>query len=391
LREEEKQILVSWHRGEQLPVLGWAQHSPPGRREEWVTHRIGIWPWHPLSTLAQSRQSPGDSPGVGGTYPSQPTLGLFSANLVQNRGFPTRWQHQSNASSSQSAEEGSRVMGGCWGPHCISRMLSSWGVLGRGSTGAHLPVVGLMGRVHALSCQPTSKLPSRYRHRTPAPAGLGDAVRCILTESSTGPETVQAITDTPRAGGDPLRPPSPPLTPGGRARHLCSGGIGGPALPGAGSRGMVAAGCSRRPAPAACPATPGTAACSSPGSDCPACISTARAHLGEQPESSTAQLGSHPVLRTVPWDNRPRPLTSHEVSRLPLEPAWPWQATAGHPHSALGGQTLPGGFAGSTPHRDVCWRHVPGAEHTAPSIPSPPKDSPVPYQCQCCCAGRVGT
>ena len=49
---------------------------------------------------------------MGGMYPSQPTLGLLSANLAQNRGFPTRRQHQSNASSSPSAEESGRVLEG---------------------------------------------------------------------------------------------------------------------------------------------------------------------------------------------------------------------------------------------------------------------------------------
>lgn len=60
---------------------------------------------------------------------------------------------------------------------------------------------------------------------------------------------------------------------------------------------MVAAGCSRWLALALCPATPGTAACNSPGSDRPVCKSTAHAHLGEQPENSTAQPGSRLVLR----------------------------------------------------------------------------------------------
>lgn len=60
---------------------------------------------------------------------------------------------------------------------------------------------------------------------------------------------------------------------------------------------MVAAGCSRWPALVLCPATPGTAACNSPGSDCPACKSIAHAHLGEQPETNTAQPGSRLVLR----------------------------------------------------------------------------------------------
>lgn len=50
---------------------------------------------------------------------------------------------------------------------------------------------------------------------------------------------------------------------------------------------------------------------------------------GEQPENSTAGLGSRLVPRGIPWDNRPWPLTSHEVSRLPLEPVWLWEATAG--------------------------------------------------------------
>lgn len=77
----------------------------------WLMHGVRVQPCHPLSTLAQRRESPGDSPGVGGTYPSQPTLGLFSANPAQNRGFPTRRQHQSNASSSPSAEEGAWVLG----------------------------------------------------------------------------------------------------------------------------------------------------------------------------------------------------------------------------------------------------------------------------------------
>lgn len=184
-----------------------------------------------------------------------------------------------------------------------------------------------MGRVHALSCQPSSKLPSWYRHRTPAPAGLGDAVRSILTDISAGSEMVWGGSRTPpEQEGTPCHPPTPRLALGGHAWHLCSGGSGGPALPGAGSRGRVAAGHSRRPALAQRPATPGTAVCSSPGSDCPACISTAHAHLGEQPENSTALAES----QGIPWDNCPRPLTSHEVSRLPLEPVWPWQATAGH-------------------------------------------------------------
>lgn len=58
-----------------------------------------------------------------------------------------------------------------------------------------------MGRLHALSCQPSSKLPSRYRHRTPAPAGLGDAARSILTEVSSGPEMVRENDCHPRAEG----------------------------------------------------------------------------------------------------------------------------------------------------------------------------------------------
>lgn len=106
---------------------------------------------------------------------------------------------------------------------------------------------------------------------------------------------------------------------------------------------MVAAGCSRRPALALRPATPGTAACSLPGSDCPGCISTAHAHLGEQPENITARPGSCLVPRGIPWDNGPQLLTSHEVSRLPLEPACrdkPQQDT-GHLCSVLGGQPCP--------------------------------------------------
>lgn len=78
---------------------------------------------------------------------------------------------------------------------------------------------------------------------------------------------------------------------GGCPWHLCSSGSGDPALPGAGSRGTVAAGCSRWPELALCPATPGTAACNSLGSDCPVCKSTVRAHLGERPENGSAQPG----------------------------------------------------------------------------------------------------
>lgn len=70
----------------------------------------------PTQYVAQGRQSPGDSPGVGGTYPLQLTLGLFSANLVQNRGFLTCWQHQLNASSSPSAEEDGRALGAARAP-----------------------------------------------------------------------------------------------------------------------------------------------------------------------------------------------------------------------------------------------------------------------------------
>lgn len=120
-------------------------------------------------------------------------------------------------------------------------------------------------------------------------------MRSILTEVSAGPEMVGGITAVLRAGRD--HPPALQLVLGGCPWHLCSSGSGDPALPGAGSRGMVAAVCSRWPALALCPATPGTAACNSPGSDCPVCKSTARAHLGEQSEIGTARPGSHLVLR----------------------------------------------------------------------------------------------
>lgn len=127
---------------------------------------------------------------------------------------------------------------------------------------------------------------------------------------------------------------------------------------------MEVAGHSRWPALALHPATPGTGACNSPGSDCPACISTARAHLGEQPpETSTAQPGSRLVLRGIPWDNRLWPLTSHEVSRLPLELVWPWpQKDTGHPCSALSGQPLPRVSTGplyclAGMYAGTCYRH----------------------------------
>lgn len=158
-----------------------------------------------------------------------------------------------------------------------------------------------MGRLQTLSCQPSSKLPFWYRHRTPAPAGLGDVVRSILMEASAGPKMVQGITATPRAGGDPLLSPHSIAGPRGyHAWHLCSGGSEGPALPVARSRDMVAACCSMCLVPAVRPAMSGTAACSSPGSDCPACISTAHAHLGGATGEQHSWAGVSPCAKGDP-------------------------------------------------------------------------------------------
>ena len=102
-----------------------------------------------------------------------------------------------------------RGAGGCRGPCCACRPLSAQGVSGQGSTGARLPAAGWMGRLHALSCQPSSKLPSWYRHRTPAPAGLGDAVRSILTEASARPEMVWGDHGHPQSRRGPHAVPPP--------------------------------------------------------------------------------------------------------------------------------------------------------------------------------------
>lgn len=176
--------------------------------------------------------------------------------------------------------------------------------------------------------------------------------------------------------------------------HLCSSGSGDPALPGAGSRGMVAAGCSRWLVVALCPATPGTAACNSPGSDCPVCKSTAHAHLGEQTENSTAQAGSCLVLRD------PVGLLSlaTDLTRGLQAPSRASRAVASHrrtrdTQSAIGGQLLPCGFAGPSPPRGGCWGHAPGTEHTAPSVPTHPKDPPsaIPKPVLLCWSGRYLT
>lgn len=53
--EEEKQMLVSLHRGEQPPVLRWPQQSPPGCCKVWLMHGVHVWPCHPLTALAQRR------------------------------------------------------------------------------------------------------------------------------------------------------------------------------------------------------------------------------------------------------------------------------------------------------------------------------------------------
>lgn len=74
------------------------------------------------------------------------------------------------------------------------------------------------------------------------------------------------------------------------AQHLCSGDSGGPARPGAASRGRVAAPCSRWPGQAVPAATPGTAAGSSPGRGCPAGTATAPARLGGRQENNTHTL-----------------------------------------------------------------------------------------------------
>lgn len=71
------------------------------------------------------------------------------------------------------------------------------------------------------------------------------------------------------------------------AQHLCCGGSGGPARPGAASRGRVAAPCSRWLGQAVPPATPGTAAGNSPGRGCPAGTATAPARLGGRQENDT--------------------------------------------------------------------------------------------------------
>lgn len=84
------------------------------------------------------------------------------------------------------------------------------------------------------------------------------------------------------------------------AWHLWSSGSEGPALPGARSRDMAAARCSTCLAPAVCPATSGTAACSSPESDCPACISTAHAHLGGATREQHSWAGVSPCAKGDP-------------------------------------------------------------------------------------------
>lgn len=106
--EEEEQMLVSFQGGEQPQSCGGS-----AARTGILQSVANAWGPCTAQCPGTAEAEPGDSPGVGGTYPSQPTLGLFSANLAQNRGFPTRRQHQSNASSSLSVEEGA---GMCQGP-----------------------------------------------------------------------------------------------------------------------------------------------------------------------------------------------------------------------------------------------------------------------------------
>lgn len=76
-------------------------------------------------------------------------------------------------------------------------------------------------------------------------------------------------------------------------QRFCSGGIGGPALPGAVSRGRVAAPCSRWTVVAVPAATSGTAACSSPGCSCPAGTATAHAHLGSNRKKEQQDCSDH--------------------------------------------------------------------------------------------------
>lgn len=157
---------------------------------------------------------------------------------------------------------------------------------------------------------------------------------------------------------------------------------------------MVAAGCSRWPVLVLCPATPGTAACNSPGSDCPACKSTAHAHLGEQAETNTAQPGSRLVLR----DPVGQLSLATDLTRGLQAPSRASGAVASHrrtwdTHSLLL-------VASSYPAQRLCWPitsqgWVLGtcSWHRAHSSchPHPPQGPPVPYQSRRCCTGLVGT
>lgn len=169
-------------------------------------------PCHPLGTLAQS---PGDSPGVGGTYPSQPTLGLFSANLAQNRGFSTRRQHQSNASSSLSAEEGGRVVGGVGVPTAPAER-SALGVFeGEGTAGTAYQQQSGWG---SSMPSPASLQASSHLGTDTAPRlQPGWGTQCAAYSWRRSPDLKRwgGMTAAPKAEGDPLLSPHPMAGPGG--------------------------------------------------------------------------------------------------------------------------------------------------------------------------------
>lgn len=108
--EEGKRMLPSSHGGGQIRARSSLHQDAAKHGQPCLARgpRMAVPP-------SPARRDPRDSPGVGGRYPSQLVLGLFSANLLQNRGFPTRRQHHSNASSSSSA--GGWVQG-VQGPRC---------------------------------------------------------------------------------------------------------------------------------------------------------------------------------------------------------------------------------------------------------------------------------
>lgn len=180
--EEEEQMLMSFQGGEQPQSCSVvAQQSPLAYCKVWLMRGVHAQ----LSALAQHRQSLGTHRGwVACILHSQPSV---SSQQTWHRTGAS--PHAGSTRQMLPAPCLQRNVMGCVRVLALP-VLDAWGILGQGNASSHLPVAVWKGRLHVLSCQPSSKLPPWYRHRTPAPAGLGDAVRSILTELSSGSEIV---------------------------------------------------------------------------------------------------------------------------------------------------------------------------------------------------------